>query len=101
MSNGLVLTGPRISALVAGLAACMSIPAFAQPTNGANSDQQNGIAAAAATDQLAEVVVTAEKRTENLQSLPQTITAVTGSEIPCSRVSRTSPTSHAWLRKSR
>src|ERR1700727_545920 len=38
----------------------------------------SGVKAAAPTDALAEIVVTAEKRSENLQNVPIAITAFTG-----------------------
>ncbi len=81
MSTGRVPgTAPRIAAVSAAVAACISFQALAQPAaNGAGANAQG--TAAANSDQLAEVVVTAEKRSENLQTLPQTVTAVTGTEI--------------------
>src|SRR5579871_5685311 len=64
-------------------AALGSMHAMAQngggSTGGAAGPDQS--AAASDTGQLAEVVVTAEKRTEDLQALPQTVTAVSGTEM--------------------
>lgn len=76
-------TAPRIAAAWLSVAALVSVQAVAQDAGaggaaGAATDQT---AATSDTGELAEVVVTAEKRTENLQTLPQTVTAVTGTQL--------------------
>lgn len=82
MSNNRSRMLQAIAVTSAALGAFACLPAMAQS---AGADAAAAPAAdeaqAGTTDQLAEVVVTAEKRSENLQALPQTVTAVNGAEL--------------------
>jgi iron complex outermembrane receptor protein len=74
--------GLRMAATVAGCCVFMSC-ALAE---GAPSTENSGVEAAAGNDQLAEVVVTAQKRSENLQNVPVAITAITSGDLARSGV---------------
>jgi iron complex outermembrane receptor protein len=75
----------NIFALVAGVS--LWIPTFqvsAQATGAADPHAVN--AAVPASDELAQVVVTAEKHSENLQKAPAAVTVVTGDQLVAARI---------------
>jgi outer membrane receptor protein involved in Fe transport len=80
-----LLTNPRFCTLLATLAATTALgtPAHAQESSPAASDKGTGMAASdsgpASSD--AEIVVTAQKRSENLQNVPISITALTSKKL--------------------
>ncbi|MGH8144146.1 MAG: TonB-dependent receptor [Steroidobacteraceae bacterium] len=83
------MTRARITAAVSaavglGLAAWLPSSAWAQapaPAAGADQTAQNGQNSANGTGELQEVVVTAERRAEDVQSTPIAVTAVTGAQL--------------------
>ncbi|MGH8207683.1 MAG: hypothetical protein ACRETK_12985, partial [Steroidobacteraceae bacterium] len=83
------MTRARITAAVSaavglGLAAWLPSSAWAQaPAPAAGTDQtaQNGQNNAGGAGELQEVVVTAERRAEDVQSTPIAVTAVTGAQL--------------------
>src|SRR5258708_40320203 len=70
MNLALPLTPPGLLALSCGWAP----PAVAQGV--ANTSSAGNASSASTTPQVAEVVVTAEKRSENIQDVPVTVTAI-------------------------
>ena len=76
------------SATVLAIAACLAtVPAMAQTQAAANADAPAGAPAAAGPDAIApgEIVVTATKRAESLQSVPISVSAIGGDTLSKSR----------------
>lgn len=67
-----------LTSSVTALATATAIPALAQPVT---TVQSNGNAADKSSGQLEEIVVTAQKRSENLQDVPIAVTAITASQL--------------------
>ncbi|KGB56292.1 TonB-dependent receptor precursor [Sphingopyxis sp. LC81] len=81
--------GTRSNLTFALLAAssALAFPAFAQtPTAPAGSAAENGSSAASEPGGLEEIVVTAQKRSENLQTVPLSLTAFSGDTLEKSAV---------------
>ena len=73
------------STCVAGLA-CLTQPAFAQSASPANNPQTSTAAAPAPGTGLQEIIVTAQRRSENLQKAAMAVSAVTGDALAAAGV---------------
>jgi iron complex outermembrane recepter protein len=72
---------PKISAAVAAILSAPTAIALAAPADLDNPQASTGAAEEAAGGGLAEVVVTAQRRSENIQDVPITIQAITGAQL--------------------
>ncbi len=69
------------SILLAGIAAATAVPAMAQTGTAPATDTRSASAADAGDAGLGEVVVTAERRSENIQRVPVSVAVVTGDDL--------------------